>query len=825
MIEIKEVVIEGFKRFPLGYYQNLIYRPTTPYQIIIGPNGAGKTRFQRLLAPYLTPTADFQINGSMRKKFLCHGQELEERVEYNKTVSYQFIDDANLNEGGTRLVQGDLYTGYTGMNQDGYDVLTDRYKLTQMSPQKREEFLTRISGIDLDFVTSKYETSRKTLRQKKGAREEFNRELNKLLSEVMSEEDLTNLRRREQEYEQDLNDLQSARIIDVATEYVSRSDYDFTQAKSAMKSCLDSTMAKLIGVDFSCEQDFSSAKAKLSYKRERLSEVQADYEKALLSYDEIQSNRDFLEANSKLDVKDIELRHETYLKEFRSIAKELWSIKDFYPHTEACMEAMDDCSDELLDRITALPENTRLLNPETLEEARVFIEKQTEVISYHRRAVDTLEHQIKHLEAQDEVRCPDCHRRFKPNQDPDAVPRLKKELEELKSKLTHEEHRYKQAVEFSANATHYLAQWDSILNIFNQHYTLRMVYDHLRSLHPDFRSEPNGVIESFSILRKQLETLHKSHEIEQQIKEDEETLQILAKTGALEKEQLDRQLGILSKEIDIHNLNIDQLSTEIKTLETGIQVSEQARRDITDALNIHEEWCTKGENEIITLINEWVDVMVSDYKDHISKIRVTLSEQQSKLNQVNEYQRKIEDLDIDIRALETIVRELSPKVGLIAEQMVGFVTGFIDSMNDIIKRIWSSPFVILPAKSEGESLTYIFPVEVNDHVEDPATDVKEGIISDGQCAIVNFAFKICALLQMGLSGIPLLLDEVEREMHPEHKINLMNYVRELIEQKVFSQVFIISHHVSSYGALPNAEILDLSPENIAKGANTHVEFY
>ncbi|MFB6316894.1 hypothetical protein, partial [Escherichia coli] len=60
---------------------------------------------------------------------------------------------------------------------------------------------------------------------------------------------------------------------------------------------------------------------------------------------------------------------------------------------------------------------------------------------------------------------------------------------------------------------------------------------------------------------------------------------------------------------------------------------------------------------------------------------------------------------------------------------------------------------------------------------------------------------------------PLYLDETGENFDETHKINVMNFIKDLVESKGFSQVFMVSHYASSHGAFTQAEILVMDPTN------------
>lgn len=81
--------------------------------------------------------------------------------------------------------------------------------------------------------------------------------------------------------------------------------------------------------------------------------------------------------------------------------------------------------------------------------------------------------------------------------------------------------------------------------------------------------------------------------------------------------------------------------------------------------------------------------------------------------------------------------------------------------------------------------------------------------------IVNLAFKLTGMLYLGLTDYPLYLDELGAAFDEQHRINVMNFVKQLMEVNQHSQMFLISHYAASWGVFTGAQVLVLDGSNIA----------
>ena len=134
--------------------------------------------------------------------------------------------------------------------------------------------------------------------------------------------------------------------------------------------------------------------------------------------------------------------------------------------------------------------------------------------------------------------------------------------------------------------------------------------------------------------------------------------------------------------------------------------------------------------------------------------------------------------------------------------------------------MWTYSLEVLPCGESSGELDYRFPVSVKG--ERPTPDVMK--TSMGQKEMIDFAFMLVAMLYKRLDQFPLFLDELGHFFDETHKANVMLFVKDLVETKGFSQVFMISHYAVSHGSFTNAEVLVMDPSNVTLPAryNQHV---
>jgi hypothetical protein len=213
--------------------------------------------------------------------------------------------------------------------------------------------------------------------------------------------------------------------------------------------------------------------------------------------------------------------------------------------------------------------------------------------------------------------------------------------------------------------------------------------------------------------------------------------------------------------------------------------------------------------------NEALSHDVDRLQSLVTEIRQELARSDAKDSVVHHLEASIAQYQSDLEAGQCLLKQLSPTEGIIAEQLLGYLGVFVNSLNQIIHQIWTVPLKLsLPSVNDTE-LDYLFPM-VSSQLDHIVPDIAYG--SRGQREVINFAFMSIAL---GGKNVPWFLDEVGHSFHQTHRDRLFAYIRTLLELKRIPQVFLVSHFASSHGALTNAEVnvLDTSGALVKPGEN------
>ena len=292
------------------------------------------------------------------------------------------------------------------------------------------------------------------------------------------------------------------------------------------------------------------------------------------------------------------------------------------------------------------------------------------------------------------------------------------------------------------------------------------------------------------------------------------------------------ELAILSDEASSSNLaslekQFHNLQLTLAESQAYIRSYEKAVSDITKYLKVLDD--------IETIKPKLTEAYlgISDYMyEHLEEarydaIRDILNDLHLKLNQrviqlrrsdeqdavVQRLKENIEVMTNDARLMKIAVKELSPKEGLIARSLLGFINLFLHKANSFIRKVWKYPLEILPLSiAEGEvDLDYKFKLKVGEHGK-PVEDVSKG--SSAIKEVIDLAFKIVTMQYLGLQDYPLYLDELGHSMDHAHREAIFGVINDLFTSADFEQIYVVSHFVSNYGSLMDTDVNVLCEANV-----------
>jgi hypothetical protein len=175
-------------------------------------------------------------------------------------------------------------------------------------------------------------------------------------------------------------------------------------------------------------------------------------------------------------------------------------------------------------------------------------------------------------------------------------------------------------------------------------------------------------------------------------------------------------------------------------------------------------------------------------------------------------EKQLKDVTLDSEAYQLMINELSPTDGLIADCLRGYIEVFAEQMTSIIRSIWSYDYTVLPCGvGEDNELDYMFKFKVGMDDND-SDDVSQA--SESQVDIVDFAFRLLVIFHLELESFPFYLDEPAVSLDETHRNNIILFIKDYVEMRKTSQLFLISHYFQQSGAFHPNETMMLDSTNI-----------
>lgn len=809
MFKIIESEVIRNKRFMLGSITRLLYQPASPYQVIIGKNGSGKSTLLQLLTAYDPEAGDYHKNGLLRTKIQTAEDTFEVVCDINSGVKYQFLtaEGENLNSGGTRLVQRELYAQHLGLTDDIFDILTNKVRLTRLSPQKRQDLFSRIAGTNMSYAYRVFNDLKRKLRDATGAKRVLEDTLVKKQAQDITVEEYGVLERRMEEYQQTATELLQEFRNDLEpyqngeTEKILRSLDDF-------KYQLDKDFnAKWFGTPIPAKSKEEFRRV-LDDDRQRLGELRVHGRQLQERYDDLNVMLKRLTDSSADNLESLNEEAASIEDQLRTLDNEHIFAPLTYRDPVSALETLKAILPELQMAFQTLPENEdKRFGSATLQQTQTRIQngrQQLNAVNLEKARVDA---RIDHLQTEHSTSCPKCGYNSTAEKRDAEIVRLQRTQSELAQKVAAYEKALGELEDQLRQINDYIDQYKNIMSYDRANPALKPYFDELFQRGSIFT--PGTLIGPSGAMYEDLVHFAKREQLRTRLNELNRILSGLKKNDITGTQELHQRLGDLSKGIENNTYEQVDLEASIRKRE-GMFVAAESFEQYVDQKTAYH---THLEDSLVlstqALFNNIRRVLIEDLQGHIGTLSKQLNDARSNRESIRDLEEQLKVLANDITGYSDAIDAMSPASGLIANHMFGAINDFIGEMNNVIAGIWSYPMTILPCKlADNAELNYIFPVEIA-YSDTLVKDI--ALTSDGQLEVIDFAFKVVALLQLGAKGMPLLMDETDRPMEPIHKAKLMNYVKELIETEYFSQVFIVSHHEGAYGALPFPDIVEVSP--------------
>lgn len=812
------MTIDGCIRLMLvANIRRIMYVPTQMYQLILGTNGSGKSSIVNEISPLPADSKDYMAGGSKETKWEHKGSIYIISSSFKtKAGKHSFIKDGvELNPGGTQSVSRELAKIEFDYDDDIHELITGQIKFSSMSTAERRKWFTLLCDTDFSFVVGYFNdmsrNARDALGYTKGLSDRMVTETNKLRA---LGDDYVAWAAEAEELQQELDIL-----------YNNRSNRNLSGGESRIQQMLDwecRMAARILDMGNPVAGKFPS----LQHAKDRLTAI--DKEQELVKHS-IQWTTEALEDLQRLKstvdsggVGSLE-EAEAEIAQLTRRAEYLRGCMTDWPNIEgvdglALNQAINNAREELTAVLREIPNNLdnqfNLMRVKDTREQRIQLKKELEQFQNRVAKEESI---LEHVSAVNHNECPNCEYKWLPGNTEQVRRTAETNLREFQQKvndtqiaLTIAEQYLEQAGEFSAYYQRYRA-------LIANNPTMGVFWDAMLGDN-GVNTNPQGWIRKFNQFARDAETYAEWEVVNRRLDQLALSVEAMKKTngqGELQTriDQNSEKIAALTEQLmalgrDYSEVleivsKAGQLEELGRQLEAGSQKKEEAFRDY-----------------VVELRDDTINEITRTNQSRLAFLNSKLSERKTIENLLADLEISRADAQLRHEIFKAIADELSPKDGIIAEQMIGFIKAWAKDLNAITDNVWTYSLEVLPCGESSGELDYRFPVSVKG--ERPTPDVMK--TSMGQKEMIDFAFMLVAMLYKRLDQFPLFLDELGHFFDETHKANVMGFVKDLVETKGFSQVFMISHYAVSHGSFTNAEVLVMDPSNVTVPAryNQHV---
>jgi len=817
-VYLRLVQLKRYKRLMLSNIQSLEWTPTKNLMVIIGSNGSGKSSLLDELSPLPSHHSQFDKNGSKTVHCSHKGAEYVLTSVYDKgTGHHSFIRNGQeLNEGGTYQIQLDLCKQEFGLQQDIQDLITGRTKFSQLAVNKRRDWLTRASPVDLGYAINLLARVNDAARAQKNVIDHMTKRLANENIDMLDDSEISRMRQERQRLTDRVNTLFLHRNPTIKRGFAHN---------GAAKEELDAIIhdAKWLLRQYPRLNDNVRVADKGEYNQivnQRLASIQASQAVIDRLLEELETIRattpSQIEKVSPEEIQELKdrLAHHLDIIESRTAI-----VKAYQGEIPLCrtglfgdqLARLEDAFDRAYTIVVTIPNNEdgdlSMVNAQArkvqLAESKQKLRSVEEFISETMRRIAT-------LKGCDHVQCPNCQHTFIPGVDPTDIPRLEEKLRKASEAEKHFQNEIKSIEEWLERFTEYAGYVQQFQQITRDHRDFQQVWE--------WMTADNRLFRSPKLIATDVVRWHDAQQmmIEAEI-QLEHSKQIEARLKAIEAIDFDAAGYMLQRatelETEVNNKLLTQQSTR-DAIEAYIHSGNEVDKfigQVEGCLTKFEQWRTRALQHAEWLLDQAFESEIDATHQQLAHVGNRLREAERRDTEIKLLEETVADAADAHTDFQLLAKALSPKGGLIGQYMLGFLQGVTKLVNTVIDDVWTYPMEVLPSKIDRDDLDYKFPLNVGNGAVEP-TDIDMG--SDSQKEIVNFAFRVALLKFMGFDDYPLMLDEFGRTFDEQHRVNLVPFIGRLIELGQYQQIFYISHYVSTHGAFNQAEFVVLDPTNV-----------
>lgn len=835
-MRITYLELVGFKRMALNSVNSFAFTPSEPVQMILGTNGSGKSSLIAELTPLPADPAAYLKEGSKTIQITHRGNSYTLKSTFSPTAKHSFEKDGEeKNDGGTATAQRELVRQEFGITPEIHELLIGLERFHAMSPSRRREWFTKLSDISYDYALQVFARLKERSRDLSGSLKLARKRLVTESAKIITDAEEVRLRSDVETTHRELNLLieQSAPLARSIELIRQDRRHGFDELGNLSRKLLNmrfSSPLSAYGLDENTElrrddwgelvrphfDSLEQIDSHIDIIRHEITAREALLNKAVQEHGKLEETIAILTRTGEAGMQSLKER-QAALRESRNevLAKRQLGIEGIDPLTAP--QALEAVRESLTQTFAALPDNSEKRYSQTRQSecnaVLLEVKNQRAALSAElTKAVATKAHMEVH-KSSGQLSCPACGHHWVLNyseeryvQLQEAIATLEQDISKLDKKIEEISAEITAIAEYGALYGAYqrcVRAWP-VLNPFWGYLGEQLLVTH----------SPRKAAVVLEVFGADIELEVQARKLDEQLREVQELMTAAEKIG-------DATLGESQEKLHSCTLTIELLTAQLSHYRTKLAEYSQYRRQLAEGIELGariNELMVKQE----ALNDDLIEAIRRDTLNHcVRQLQHSLAIKQETLSAavlqkgiVKDLEQQIALQSVEEEAAKLLVKQLSPTDGLIAEGLLGFIRNFTSQMNNLIRKIWSYPLQILEcgvSSATGAELDYKFPLMVKTKTN-VAPDIKQG--STGMREIVDLAFKVVAMRYLDLAESPLYLDEFASSLDEEHRSSGIITIKNLMDQQPFTQLFMVSHYLSSYGSFTNAQVCVLDASNI-----------
>lgn len=794
---IKELYLRGYKRFFLNNIEELYFNPVSKVQLILGSNGSGKSSLLSMLNP-LPPDfkKDFKQGGGKTIDIL-HNNNVYRLASTQNHHSF-ICNNIELNKGNTKRTQTELVYEHFKLDNSVMGILLDHEKFCDMNSAIRRSWLTKACKSDFTYAISVYNSIKSDHRDKIGAMKLLNDEISKSKDKILEDTEIEQLRKEKKNINELIEYLLSC--LDTSIENNSNikdqvnalNQYNKEMNSLFPISITKEEVANRLASSAIKEKEINSSIEKLDIEIINLKK------RSVIKSDLTTLNKDLEEVNNKIKFIEDEINSYGFSMGRYNVESVYNNFNELTTPVINLLNQFEEFKDE-----DVSSNKTKAVNEE-METTN----KEIKVLNYKINLLESdIEHMNKLKDDSNLVVCEKCGYKFYNKYDENTLIKYKKDLEELNKEKNVKEEKYNNLVKKinTINAANSIIRDLKDLISNNDSF---MVYKYIiTEFMKDSISTTISNVNKFSSLLSTWKDLAKLHTLKDSLTD---SIKTLTSSEAIKKDIIDKTIEEKEKEVTEYIKRRSELNGEIKELNTQLDTLIRIETLNNKITSILKDVYDYKRNSIVLIRNDLIKSLIKDLKDYYVSVDSKITNHEFFSKKMKKDQETLDKITKEETLLNNLLKSLSPNDGLISKNIGAFLDIIIAEMNELINSVWSYSMVINNVNFiEGEEITYKFNVLVDN--KELIEDVSK--LSSSMKEIINLAFKITLMKYLGLTSIPLYMDEFGSTMDDVHRDTAYNIIDKTLSMD-FEQIFIISHYESSYGRFVNSDITVLDSNNL-----------